>query len=85
MEKIKKLLNKALIGFKLSNPSNNIANNLSEIILDELDSISADRPKENDIIYCLSVEDNFFGPSLIKSLENTKQKEKETSKILKII
>ena len=85
MEKIKKLLNKALIGFKLSNPSNNIANNLSEIILDELDSISADRPKENDIIYCLSVEDNFFGPSLIKSLENTKQKEKETSQILKII
>lgn len=85
---MKKLLDKAIIGFKLNHPDEDVSQELSEIILDEINGIIIGCPKEDDIIYYLSEEDNFFASSLRKELQDYHNQRKNISlskQILEII
>lgn len=85
MEDLQYLLDKAIIGFKLNNPNEDIAKEIANIILDEIDSIISGRQKENDIIYYLFESNNFYESSIRKENSNYKKEEKQLKNILEII
>ncbi len=85
MENIKEIFDKAIIGFKINHPSEDITEEISEIIIDDLESTINGKAKNNDIIYYLCENDNFFKSSLKKMHKDLYDKKSLSKIILKIV
>ncbi|MBR3198403.1 MAG: protein phosphatase 2C domain-containing protein [Bacilli bacterium] len=81
---MEKLLDKAIIGYKLNHPKENIEEEITSIIIDEIQSIINGIRKENDIIFSL-IQDNFFSGKIRNEINKKTSLNIEIKDILKTI
>lgn len=82
---MKELLDQAIIGYKLNHPNEQIEEYIAEIITDEIDSILNKKNKDDDIIFYITEDNNYFAPKLRKKINNETKDQNTSKEILKII
>ena len=81
---MKKLLDKTIIGYKINHPDEKTEKEITDIILDEIQSIITKNRKENDIIFSLT-QNNYFAAKIRKEVIKKSEIQTQTKDILSII